>query len=176
MVEMRKAGRVREKELDRMEMLEALRHGNIYEVLAQSKDFKINDFFDFFANQWKQWRGNVIQDLSVKSEWASYRGADINEFNVHHRGAAIPPEAGEHFADEMMGWLSGGGRFKATTAGAQVAPPPEGEEMSLEELEDMARGTLAEWDQFLGDSWSQIFDAQMMSDYRSRMAEIKRES
>ena len=177
MVDVRKPGRVTEKEIrkyeDRMEVIEALRHGNIYEVFAKSKDFKISEFFDFFANQWKNWKGNVIQDSSVKSEWATCREADINEFPVHHRGATIDTETGGHLTDEMMGWLMGGGKFKAAAVGAEGVPP--GEEMSLAELEEMARGTLSEWDQFLDDTWGQIFDAQMMSDYRSRMAEIKRE-
>lgn len=40
---------------------------------------------------------------------------------------------------------------------------------------EMVPETLAEWDQFMEDAWGQIFDAQMVSDYRSRMAEIKRD-
>jgi methyl-accepting chemotaxis protein len=181
MVDVRKAGRVREKELraerDRMEVIEALRHGNIYEVFAKSKDFKIVDFFDFFANQWKQWKGNLVQDSPVKSDWASCREPDINVFPIHQRDASLnsrDPGTGGHFTDEMLAYLAGKGmRFKAATVG-EGAPLPEGE-LTPEELMEMVPETLAEWDQFMEDAWGQIFDAQMVSDYRSRMAEIKRD-
>jgi len=39
----------------------------------------------------------------------------------------------------------------------------------------MARGTLDDWNNFMSSTWSQIIDAQMMSDYQSRMGEIKQE-
>ena len=182
MVNIRSAARVDSKEaqkqLEQMELVEALRHGNIYEVISKSKNFKITDFFNFFSQQHKLYKSNIIQDTAVKSQWASARQANIKEFPKHHRGVQVSNEVGEDFAKAMMSSLGGGagaGKFKATTAeGGEAVPMPEGE-ASLAELENMTQGTLGEWDQFLEDTWGQIFDAQMMQDYEKRMGEIKQE-
>lgn len=185
MVKIQNAARVDSKEvqkqLEQLELVEALRHGNIYEVLSKSKNFKVSDFFTFFSKQHKLFKSNIIQDTAVKSEWASARQADIKDFAKHHRGVQVSPEAGTDFLKAMMGSLgrgsmgTGAGKFKATTADAgDATPPPEGE-ASLVELQGMTEGTLGEWDQFLEDSWGQIFDAQMMQDYERRMGEVQRE-
>jgi hypothetical protein len=187
MVNIRRAAQVDSKEvqkqLEQMELVEALRHGNIYEVLSKSKNFKVSDFFTFFSKQHKLYKSNIIQDTAVKSEWASGRQANIKDFAKHHRGVQVSNEAGTDFLKAMMGSLgrgsmgtgTGAGKFKATTAEAgEAAPMPEGE-ASLVELQGMTEGTLGEWDQFMEDSWGQIFDAQMMQDYEQRMGEIKQE-
>ena len=187
MVNIRSASRVdgkeAQKQLEQMELVEALRHGNIYEVISKSKNFKITDFFNFFSKQHKLYKSNIIQDTAVKSEWASVRQANIKEFPKHHRGVNVSVEAGEDFARAMLSSLGRGstytgtsaGKFKATTVGGEDVVPTDEVEASLAELENMTEGTLGEWDQFLEDTWGQIFDAQMMQDYEKRMGEIKQE-
>jgi len=198
MVNVKKPIRAQSKEvgsyLDRMEteMVEALRHGNIYKVFAKSK-FRISDFQDFFSNQWKAYKGNIIQDESIKSMYASYHGPDVNQFPVHSKGKSMSQEGRQMFSegminDKVIAFLAQGGKFKAakvkqSAEGEAAEPADEADEaaadaeqaMSYEELQDVARGTLSDWDAFLSDSWMQIMDAQMMSDYRTRMAEIKKE-
>jgi len=185
MVNIRKAARVDSKEvqkqLEQMELVEALRHGNIYEVLSKSKNFKITDFFAYFSKQHKLYKSKIIQDTAVKSEWAALREPNVKEFPKHHRGVNVPEKSGEDFAKAMMASLgsssAGAGKFKANTtknADADAPSMPEGE-LSAGELEAMADGTLGEWDQFMEDTWGQIFDAQMMQDYESKMGEIRRE-
>lgn len=186
MAEVRRTTKVQEKEirsyLDRMEtdMIESLRHGNIYEVFAKSK-FKIADFQDFFSNQWKTYKGNVIQDEDIKSAFSSYHSPDINQFPVHSKGKAFTQQEQQMLREGMSSAASQGGKFKAMKVkggdvGEDMAKQPDAEApMSYEELQDAARGTLDDWDGFLSDVWLQIMDAQMMSDYRTKMAEIKGE-
>lgn len=190
MVDVRKSARIQNKEvqkqLERMETIEALRHGNIYEVFAKSKTFNIADFFDFFSHQHRQFKGQIIQDHQVKSEWAACREPNIREFVQHHVGAQVSADAGDDFVSGMLAALArqgqaaaGRGKFKAATTGetaeaGEAGELPEGE-LGYEELIGMTEGTLGEWDQFMNDTWGDIFDAQMMQDYQKRMGEIRRE-
>lgn len=187
----RTAAKIEEKEirsyLDKMEseMINSLRHGNIYEVFAKSK-FKISDFQDFFSNQWKAYKGEVIQDEDIKAMYASFAEPNINQFAVHNKGMSMSQEHKQMFSEGMQKSLEHAvatGKFKSMAVKkvkeAKDAEQPGNEDpnkpMDIAELQDMTRGTLGEWDEFLGDVWMQIMDAQMMSDYQTRMAEIKGE-
>ncbi|MBN1282309.1 MAG: hypothetical protein JXA24_00870 [Proteobacteria bacterium] len=160
--------------MERQEIVEALRHGNIYEVFAKSKTFKIGDFADFFSNQWKNFKSQIVQDAEIKSSEGAYHEPGMNQFAMHQKGASMTPEEGQLLSQEMSGFLMGGGKFKAQGAGEFTSDLPDGTPLP-DELAGMAEGTLSEWDQFMQDTWGTIFDQQMMSDYRSRMDEIKAE-
>lgn len=186
MVDVGKSTRVNEAEvrsnLDRMEMIEALRHGNIYEVFAKSKTFKISDFHDFFAEQWRSWRGQLVQDAEIKSGDASYPEPNINQFHIHHRGAAINKDEGDYFSKSMNDFMGMGGKFKAVTVkgigdSGKLKGSGEGqkEPMTPEELAGATEGTLEDWDKFLENTWSQILDNQMLADYKDKMSEIQSE-
>ncbi|MBT3181039.1 MAG: hypothetical protein HN337_00865 [Deltaproteobacteria bacterium] len=197
--------------LDRMEtdMIEELRHGNIFKVFANSK-FKVSDFQTFFANQWKSLKGGVIQDEEIMAMKASFYGPNINQFKTHSKSMTLSQQQRDLFNQEMSSFIMqqgagvkakgtkvvglkvGGGVVSEDKAEAKKAEevataiPEEGatvsdegqmpdEMMGMEELQGMADGTLGDWDAFLDDAWMQIMDAQMMSDYRTRMAEIQKE-
>ncbi|MFH0800463.1 MAG: hypothetical protein V2A66_09835 [Pseudomonadota bacterium] len=181
MVDIGRASRVQEKDvrtqLDRSDMVEALRHGNIYEVFAKSKSFKIGDFSDFFANQWKFWKGQIVQDQEIKAQEASYPEPNINQLAVHHRGASMSKEEGEYFSGQMSDFLKGqDGKFKAMKVDAVTSADGKTGATTSQDLDATARGTLSDWQQLLDDSWSQIMDAQMMSDYKSKSEEVQRQT
>lgn len=191
--------KVQEKEirsyLDRMEtgMIEELRHGNIFKVFANSK-FKVADFQDFFANQWKAWKGDVIKDEEIMAMKASFHEPNINMLPIQNKSMTLNDQQNRFFQQEMLNHIAKEssiatakaskviemGKRKDATAqkedaeSAEAATEPD-EVMGLEELQDTARGTLGDWDQFMSDAWVQILDAQMMSDYQTRMGEIKKE-
>lgn len=181
MVDAIKATRIQEKEirsqLDRMEVTELIRtgnYGNIFEVLSSSK-IKLGDLADFFSDQWKAYRGQVIQDAEIKAQEASVPEPNVREFPEHENFTSIGHEE-VILLNEEMGEALGrfGRRYKAQHIGK--AQDADGDTaMSREELENMAGGTISEWDQFLEDTWSQIIDAETMRDYQSRMGEIQRE-
>ncbi len=170
-------------EQDRLEIIEALRHGNIYQVFAKSRAFKIGDFMDFFASQWKGFRSQIIQDVEIKSAEGTYFEPDINMFPQHHTGSELDPKDGQLLAQEMAKHLMSGGKGKGTGAkfkaqgtgvDAFTSDLPTGE-LLPDELDGMAQGTVGDWDQFLEDTWGTIFDQQFYADYQSRTAEIKQE-
>ncbi len=98
---------------ERMQLVEALRHGNIYEVFAKQNKFKIGDFADFFSQQWKTLRGQVIQDTEIKAMEGSFHEPDINQFALHHRGASLSDDERQFFGKSMMEFI-----VKATEAGS----------------------------------------------------------
>jgi len=174
-------------EQERMEVIEALRHGNIYEVFSKSKNFKIGDFADFFANQWKGFKSQIVQDQEIKSSEGSFYEPEMNQFPMHHKGAGITPEEGQMLGQDLADALlkgqvgggkaktAAGGKFKAQTAGEEFSSDLVGDELLPDELASFAEGTLEDYQQFLEDTWTTIFDQQFMADYESRMGEIKQE-
>jgi len=161
---------------EKQRVIEALRHGNIHEVFAKEKKFKISDFTDFFSNQWKNFKSQIIQDSEIMAGEANYHAPDMSDFPVHHQGTTITPEEGELFSQSMGDFLASGtgaGKFKAQTVGEGGIP--EQGAMTPDELLTVAEGTLGEWDQFLDDTWGTIFDAQLSQDMMRKMGEIKAE-
>lgn len=162
---------------EKQRIIEALRHGNIHEVFAKETKFKIGDFTDFFSNQWRSFKSQIVQDAEIKSAEASCPPPDINDFLIQHQGTAITPEESELFAESMSDFLmsgsgaGAGGKFKAQTADAGG----EAAAMGPEELIGLAQSDLEGWDQFQEDIWGTVFDAQLTRDMQNRMAEIRSE-
>lgn len=159
---------VREKEIQsdlaRLEMVEALRQGNIYEVMKKLPEgVTIRDFENYMSEQWRTFRSQIIQDYQVKTSESSVPEPSLEEFSMHDETSTWSPEEGGEFFKGMMASLG-----KAVTKA-------EGGDMSQEELMGMAEGTLDEWEGFMNDIWGQIFDAQMMADYQKRMGEVQQE-
>lgn len=164
-----------DKELERLRIEELFRYENIFKVLAKSKTLTVEDFHDFFLSRYKAFKSDLVQEAEIKVMEGSYHEPDISQFHFHQRAMALTSEEGELFVDGMLGWIEGGGKFKAARAADAGATRPDGMPMTPEELEEMARGTLGEWEQFMSDAWGEILDHQMMMDYRARMDEINKE-
>ncbi|MFA5811898.1 MAG: hypothetical protein WC956_06170, partial [bacterium] len=215
MIDVYRASRVQDKDFrlsggdagataERLKLIEALRHGNIYEVFAKSPHFKISDFTDFFANQWKGFKGQIVQDQEIKAMEGMYHEPAIEQFSIHHKGTVLSPEERQLYWQEMSKFVGAGaggagggggatpygGKLKAQGVGKGEAAATSTEDgtgtaegtaeassgpMTGEEVQSATQGTLDEWNQFLSDSWGSIFDAQMKADYEKRMGEIKGE-
>ncbi len=165
---------------EKQRVIEALRHGNIHEVFAKETKFKIGDFTDFFSNQWRNFKSQIIQDAEIMAGEASYHAPDVSDFPIHHQGTTITPDEGDLFSQSMGDFLASGtgagagaGKWKASSVEGGGAP--EQGAMTPDELLAVTEGTLGEWDQFLDDTWGTIFDAQLSQDMMRKMGEIKAE-
>ncbi len=172
MVDPVRTGRIQEKEiqsdLSRLELAQALREANIWEVRAKlPSNVTIRDFENFMGDQWKAWKSQIMQEYQVYETEGAVTEPSIRDFPVHSEGSSLSSGEGGEFLKGMMASL-GRGAGKAATAEGEGAA-------SLEELSDMAEGTLGEWDAFTNDMWGQIFDAQMVQDYQQKMGEIQSE-
>lgn len=171
------------REAERDTILTELRHGDIFKVLSKSKAFKVADFTDFFAQQGQGLR-QLFQESEVKSVYAQVPAPEEkqHQFSVHHRGVTVTPEETAFLNQELASALERRGveeRMGAKASkvkSADSSSSSSGTSTSLEEVETMTDGTLAEWQQFMDDSWEVILDSQMMQNYQSKMAEVKAET
>lgn len=180
MVEPIRPSRIQEKEIQadlaRLEMAEALRTGNVYEVLRKlPAGLTIRDFENYMSDQWRNWKSQIIQDYQVYEGEGAIREPNLqNDFSDHNPNAKMDLAEGKEFLKGMTGSL-----YKASTVSAEKpAEGAEGEAQappSYEEISGMAEGTLSEWENFTNEMWGQIFDTQMMKDYQSKMGEIQKE-
>lgn len=183
MVDMSKAARVREqglrtdisRQLDETELkqlVEKLKHGNIFEILS-----KVNagDLQEFFKKQNLALRSEIYQDEIFTAMEGTIPEQNSSLFAVHHPKAMLAPGEGEEFMSLSSRYFSqsagGGMKFKAQTLkGQKVASP--------EELGSMADDAVSDADQFLEDAWTNIIDNQMLQQYTTKMddimAEVKR--
>ncbi len=112
---------------ERLQLVEALRHGNIYEVFAKQTKFKVSDFADFFSQQWKSFRGQIVQDTEIKSQEAAFHEPKLEQFALHHRGASLGSDELQFFGKAMQHFLSSG--FGGKQPGeARVAKAQQGAE------------------------------------------------
>jgi hypothetical protein len=192
MADISKASRVVERDLrfreedptvkaEKQQIIDQLRHGNIHEIFARQTKFKISDFTDFFSNQWRNFRSQIIQDAEIKASEAGFHTPDLSDFPVHHQGTNVTPEEGELFSQAMGEFLTSGtgggagaGKWKAQGVAGEGEVPEAGA-MMPDELVSMTQGTIGEWDQFLDDTWGTIFDAQLTQEMQRKMGEIKSE-
>lgn len=172
MVDPVRASRIQQKELQaemaQLELKQALLQGNILEVRARlPAHVTTADFEKFMSDQWKTWKSQVVQDYQIYEGEGAVEdpGMRYHDFPVHGEGTSFRPGEGDEFVKGMMSSLGRkGGGFKAT----EIPTTPE-------ELSNIAEGTLGEWEEFTNGMWGQIYDAQMLQDYKKRMGEIQGE-
>lgn len=158
-----KAEKELQSDLARLEMVEALRQGNIYEVIKKlPSGVSIRDFEDYMSQQWRTFRSQIVQDYKIYEGEAAIPEPKMQDFAVHDEGSSWTSEEGHEFLKGMMASLG-------------KAAEGEGAEMMAGDIGTIAEGTLNEWESFMSDVWGQIFDAQMMADYQKRMGEVQKE-
>ena len=159
-------------ELERMEMGDLIRHGNVYEIfknLPTGGKITHEHLKLFFHDEWLQFGAHILKNDDVYAPSGAY-------YDVADPQAAVqPPTWDMHAAlssgeQEMLGqaFSRGSGFGKAMTK--QVASADDGGQ-TIEGVTSAAEGTLGELDDFMGEMQMSILDAQMLSDYRSRMEE-----
>ncbi len=160
-------------EEDFQKVVEELRHGNIHEVLAKAKIPKV-ELQKFFANQWKQWQSQIVQNYETYAAQGIVPEPVLAEFHLTNPQNSLKQGESTMLLDGLMNTskaitVKAAETETGSTEGETATP------MSQGELEAAAEGTLDEWDVFMSDMWSQVLDAQMIKDYEARMAEIKQE-
>jgi hypothetical protein len=153
-----------QSDLARLEMIEALRQGNIYEVMKKlPAGLSIRDFEDYMSQQWRNFKSQIVQDYKIYEGEAAVPEPAMGDFAVHDESSSWTPEEGHEFLKGMMASLG-------KAAEGEGAEMPAGTDIG-----SIAEGTLDEWESFMNDMWGQIFDAQMVADYQKKMGEIQKE-
>ena len=184
MIEHIRPGKIQEKEMQtelaKLEMAQALRQGNVYEVMKKlPSGITRVDFEDYMKKQWTTWKSQIIQDYQVYENDASVPGPKMQDFTPTNDWAKMSQEEGREFLKSMAMSLSKG-LYKAEKVATEEAGTSTDSQSqssaSPDELSNMAQNTLDEWQNFTGEMWNSIFDSQMVQDMQSKMADVQREA
>lgn len=155
---------------------------SIHQVLADAKVPRA-EMHKFFANQYAQWKVQIIQDSEAYSGQASIPEPRMGDFPSQNPNNSFQPGDGEVLLEGLLAKAMGiktegveGEEYLLEAFEGLEEPEavPEGP-MSEEEIEAMARETLGEWESFSSEMWNTILDAQLVKDYEAKMAEIQQE-
>lgn len=116
MVDIYKAGQIPESAFrlrdteaqvtERNRLIEALRHGNIHEVLAKTSPVLRSDIERFFSDQWKSFKGQILQDTDIKASEAACPEPDIKIFPMHHKNVTLSPQDTALYTQELMNFIN----------------------------------------------------------------------
>lgn len=150
-------------ELDQQDLVDQLKHGNIYEVL-KTPGVNRRDIEDYLAQQHKNFQNEIVQDYEI------YAGTGmIPEPTVD---TVAPVNAGMVFSEDDRGLMQR--EFKAL---AQVVDLEDSDAVVEKGgVSGIAEKALREWESFFDDLSLKVIDNQMMSEIRSKSAEINRET
>ncbi|MDP2600914.1 MAG: hypothetical protein Q8P84_09330 [Deltaproteobacteria bacterium] len=148
--------------LEQPELIDQLRHGNIYEIL-RTPGVNRRDLEEYLANQSRVFQNQIIQDYQIYSEAGSIPPPAMEaHFPVHAAGMTMTGEDRQFFKQEM-------GRIKAmkaTTPGGQGGG---------QDVAGIADKSLKEWDNFFSELQMKVIDQQAMRELKSKTAELNRE-
>lgn len=131
--------------LDHPEIIDALRHGNIYEVL-RTAGVNRHDIEEYLAGQARIFQNQILQDYEVYAGSASVPAPDLK---VHFLGSSFSPEHG-------LG-----------SEGSEAGPG--------QDVKQIAEATAVEWEEFFGELQEKVMNAQMFSELESKSKELQNE-
>lgn len=154
--------------LDQPEVVEALRHGNIYEIL-RTPGVNRKDIEEYLAGQWKLFQNQILQSYEVYSPEGSLPSPELQaHFPPHNMGSSLSQEDRQLFHKEMKMMakadIVGGGNTKPGKA--QEAPA---------DIGSIANQTVEDWNKFFGDLQMKMIDNKMFSDLQAKTNELNKE-
>lgn len=147
-------------DLEHSEVVEALKHGNIYEVL-KAPGVNRRDIEDYLAQQHKSFQNEIIQDYEIYAAAGS-----VPEPTSDH---VMPINAQMQFSKEERDMMHH--EFKAL---ADVLDR-EGTTEPAKDVSGITEKALREWESFFSDMSLKVIDNQMMAEIQSKSGEINRE-
>lgn len=152
-------------QLDRPEIEEALRHGNIYDVL-RTPGINRRDVEEFLAGQWQVFHNQLVQDYEVYAAPASI--PPIQENNI----ADLTPNM--HFTQEERQFFSQEMAAMKSVRGMGVAID-RGDLAEKKDLMAIGEASKQDWDAFFNELQMKAIDARMYQDLAARSKELERE-
>lgn len=145
--------------LDQAEVVEALRHGNIYEVL-RTPGINRRDIEEYLAGQFRLFQNQIAQDYQVYSEEASLPPPELaTHFAAQEVSASVSAQDHQLYKQDM-----------ASLAKAQEVP---GEAQT--DITTIASKTLSDWNDFFSEIQTKIIDTQMFRELAAKTAELNKE-
>ena len=147
--------------LEQPELIDALRHGNIYEIL-RTPGVNRRDIEEYLANQSRVFQNQIVQDYQIYSEAGGVPPPELQaHFPVHSREMTMTGEDRQFFKQDMERFKA----MKATTTGGGGG----------QDVAGIADKSLKEWDGFFSELQMKVIDQQTMRELKSKTAELNRE-
>lgn len=169
-------------QLDRPEIEEALRHGNIYDVL-RTPGIDRRDVEEFLAGQWQVFHNQLVQDYEVYAAPASIPSIQENNIADLTPNMHFTQEERQFFAQEMSALQQV--RESASPAGATPVRGmgstvrgmgvDRGDLAAKKDLMAIGEASKQDWDAFFNELQMKAIDARMYQDLASRSKELERE-
>lgn len=155
-------------DLAKLEMEELLRYGDINQIKTNlPKGVSPADFEKFMNDQWRSWRGVILQENAPYHQMATVPDPVLQNFPVHNEGTALDSHELTEFTKGMTTALY--------SKAAPTGKSEQGKQLGSQDLDNLAQGTLDDWDSFMNDMSTKILDMQMVQDYQQKMGEVQRE-
>ena len=164
------------KELDRMQIIEALRHGDINHVLRSlPNSVSREDILVFLRDQYRSYQTDIVQEGQAYAT-----EGDIGPPEMMPAEFVPSYDHGSQLLSQDREMIMGGfEKFagKAMMVGAKEEAPPGGDEGTLtqDEINRRSGQSLDEFDQVMSDAMWTILDNQMIANYKDKMNEIQNE-
>ena len=148
--------------IEHPEIVDVLRHGNIYEVL-RAPGVNRRDIEDYLSSQWHLFQNQIRQDYQIYSSEGSVPEPSLqSHFPVHAKEMTLSAEEHQLFHQDMELIR----RYKADTVG------PQGPGQDIKQIGESA---VKESQDFLDDLTGRMIDQQMFQELRSKTGELNNE-
>lgn len=145
--------------LDQPEVAEALRHGNIYDIL-RAPGVNRRDIEEYLAGQSRLFQNQILQNYEIYAVEASI----------------APPDLETHFAAQMTDMNLDSGDRQLFKQGIVYRASEHGEpEGPGRDVAGIGEKAIQEWDAFFSELQSKVIDAQMYRELASKSSDLKRE-
>ncbi|MBI4211476.1 MAG: hypothetical protein HY540_02455 [Deltaproteobacteria bacterium] len=164
--------------LDRSQVIDALKHGNIYEVLKSlPANITLEDIKQYLRDQWNEYTSGLVQAEPLYAQDAEYPAPTPQMFPPHEAEVRMSTEEGGLFVDAISSVGTKAMMTKEAEAGnGSGRQGQESGPMSPEELAATAEGTLAEWEAFSERAVWSILENQMVVAVQKQTDEAIREA
>ena len=148
--------------LDNPEIIEKLRHGNIYEVLRSTLNAEdINKFINY---QGRRFENSILQNYQVYANPGDVPAPVLDQHFAPHNVEMSMNSDDRHFFRQDMAMLR-------TAKAMENEPQGPGQAVS-----SIAEGALEDWNNFFTDLQSKMIDAQMVQQMKAKGEELNKET
>ncbi len=165
--------------LEQPELIDALRHGNIYEIL-RTPGINRRDLEEYLANQSRIFQNQIVQDYQIYSEEGMIPTPEIgSHFAVHAKEMTLSAQDHQSFKQDMQA-LQNFPLEVSTDGAAKPRVKFKGMKADVaggsgQDVAGMAEKDLNRWNDYFSDLSMKVIDAQAMQQLQSKTAELNRE-
>lgn len=155
--------------LEQPEVVEALRHGNIYDIL-RAPGINRRDIEDYLAGQWRLFQNQIRQDYEVYAADGTIPVPDLQTDFAPHDVSMELTQHDRQFLSQEQKWMKNY-QYKAG-AKAMTFEGPTG---PGQDVVAIAEDALKDWGNFYSELQEKVMEGQMFQQMQAKGEELNRE-